>query len=193
MIKPSMPGMAPRRTGHIFQCLSVLLASCPLSLLTSCACQGSKPPLSRKRPQHPTNPQALSCFSPLLCRWKSFLFGSLPFDFQVPADRIYWLSCSGDTVVEGPKKLGTANLASWYYNQQTPKSTLLSVSTFGIWPDLFSAVVTDVLSHQPAFKEFVQIHGWVSKAFTKKTLQMFKWFRNSQLTLFAWPSPYKAW
>ena len=30
-----MPGMAPRRTGHIFQCLSVLLASCPLSLLES--------------------------------------------------------------------------------------------------------------------------------------------------------------
>ena len=126
MRKPSMPGMPPRKIGHIFQCLSVLLASCPLSLLTSCACQGSKPPLSRKRPQHPTNPQALSCFSPLLCRWKSFLFGSLPFDFQVPADRIYWLSCSGDTVVEGPKKLGTANLASWYYNQQIPKRTLLS-------------------------------------------------------------------
>ena len=122
-----------------------------------------------------------------------FFFNHCLSSFQAPADRIYWLSCSGDTVVEGPKKLGTANLASWYYNQQTPKSTLLSVSTFGIWPDLFSAVVTDVLSHQPAFEEFVQIHGWVSKAFTKKTLQMFKWFRNSQLTLFAWPSPYKAW
>ena len=129
MIKPSMPGMAPRRTGHIFQCLSVLLASCPLSLLTSCACQGSKPPLSRKRPQHPTNPQALSCFSPLLCRWKSFLFGSLPFDFQVPADRIYWLSCSGDTVVEGPKKLGTANLASGFH----PKNLKEKSGTLS-WP-----------------------------------------------------------
>ena len=30
MREPSMPGMPPRKIGHIFQCLSALLASCPL-------------------------------------------------------------------------------------------------------------------------------------------------------------------
>ena len=42
----------------------------------------------------------------------------------------------------------------------------ISKRSLGLCPDLFSAVVTDVLSHQPAIEEFVQVNGWVSKAFT---------------------------
>ena len=108
--------------------------------------------------------------------------------FQAPADRIYWLSCSGDTVVEGPKKLGTANLAPWYYNQQTPKRTLL--------PQLLvSGLTCSARSSQMYCRTSLQLRNLCrlmdesQKCSLKKILQMFKWLRNSQLTPFAWPSP----
>ena len=182
MIKPSMPGMAPRRTGHIFQCLSVLLASCPLSLLTSCACQGSKPPLSRKRPQHPTNPQALSCFSPLLCRWKSFLFESLPFVFpstcwpHILAQLLWWHCCwrSQETLDSKPGiRISSKNSWTLAWPVQRGRHRCIAV---------------------PACNQGICFDLWMSlrSYHLRKTLQMFKWFRNSQLTPFAWPSPYKA-
>jgi len=108
--------------------------------------------------------------------------------YCVAADRIYWLSCSGDTVVEGPKKLGTANLASWYYNQQTPKRTLL--------PQLLGSGLTcSARSSQMYCRTSLQLRNLCrlmdesQKCSLKKILQMFKWLRNSQLTPFAWPSP----
>ena len=118
-----MPGMPPRKIGHIFQCLSVLLASCPLSLLEKTShlvCLPGKQASSfQKKASALDQPTGSVLLLTTIVSLKEFSFLIIAFRLsKVPADRIYWLSCSGDTVVEGPKKLGTANLASWYYNQR---------------------------------------------------------------------------
>ena len=158
-----MPGMPPRKIDHIFQCLSFLLASCPLSLLEKTShlvCLPGKQASSfQKKASASDQPTGSVLLLTTIVSLKVFSFWIIAFRLSKHLLTAYTGSVALVTLLlKVPRNSGQQ---TWHQDfiQKIPKRT-------GLWPDLFSAVVTDVLSHQPAIEEFVQINGWVSEAFT---------------------------
>ena len=156
-----MPGMPPRKIDHIFQCLSVFLTSCPLSLLKKTShlvCLPGKQASSfQKKASASDQPTGSVLLLTTIVSLIEFSFWIIAFRLSKHLLTAYTGSVALVTLLlKVPRNSGQQ---TWHHGTIINAKENSLISTLGIWPDLFSAVVTDVLSYQPAIEEFVQING----------------------------------